>query len=71
MPRVPANISDIAVMKATLRPNWSPIFPKSIAPRGLNKKPIAKAAKEASNDAIGSAEGKKILATVPARSAYV
>jgi hypothetical protein len=31
-----------------------------MAPRGLNKKPIAKAAKEVRNDAIGSAEGKRI-----------
>jgi hypothetical protein len=31
-----------------------------MAPRGLNKKPTAKAAKEVGNDAIGSAEGRRI-----------
>jgi len=47
-------------MKVVLRPNWLPIFPKTTAPRGLNKKPTAKAAKEVGNDAIGSAEGRRI-----------
>ncbi len=47
-------------MKAVLRPDWSPILPKTVAPRGLSKKSTAKAAKEVGNDAIGSAEGGRI-----------
>ena len=49
----------------------SPILPKSKAPSGLKRKPRAKAPKLASSDAIGSSDGKKTLATIGARIAYV
>jgi len=54
IPKVPANIMLIAVTNDIILQNLSPICPNIRAPSGLNKKPIASAAKEANREAIGS-----------------
>ena len=57
-------------INACLRPIKSPIRPKNSPPRGLTKKPTAKAPKAAIREMEGLFEGKNCLPIVDAKYPY-